>query len=394
MRQRCIQCGTTYPLEQIIYTCGACGDLLEIAPEQAELERLPRDGGSGGVWRYAAALPVDSADAVTLGEGATRLHRCERLARELGLDTLYVKTEGDNPSGSFKDRGMTVGVSQARRIGARTVVCASTGNTSASMAAYAARAGLEALVLVPDGKIAIGKLAQAVAHGAQIVQVAGNFDDAMRLVQELSVGEGQTYLLNSINPFRLEGQKTLAFEVCEALGDAPDTLILPLGNAGNISAIWKGICELDAAKRIGRRPRMIGVQAAGAAPLAAFLRGQVREPRIRDPETIASAIRIGAPVSWKKAVAAICESGGSAEAVSDEEILRAQHDLARLEGLFVEPSSATPLAWLRRERPRDLGVVVCVATGHGLKDADAVLRGAVQVLRAEATLEAIRRVLG
>ncbi|TWT41018.1 Threonine synthase [Phycisphaerae bacterium RAS1] len=419
MIQRCIQCGATYPLERVLYTCAACGDLLEIAVDAEDVRRLPTGaasgevaggprpargpattlaagsaGAAGGVWRYAAALPVEAAQAISLGEGATRLHRCERLGRELGVDALYVKTEGDNPTGSFKDRGMTVGVTQARRIGAQSVACASTGNTSASMAAYAAKAGLEAVVLVPDGKIAMGKLAQAVAHAARIVQIAGNFDDAMRLVQELSSGDGRTYLLNSINPFRLEGQKTLAYEVCDTLGDAPDTIVLPLGNAGNISAIWKGICEFHLAGRISRRPRMIGVQAAGAAPLAAFLRGQCREPRMADPETIASAIRIGAPVSWKKAAAAITDSRGSAESVTDEEILRAQRDLARLEGLFVEPSSATPIAWLRRERPTGLGTVVCVATGHGLKDPDAVLREAPNITKAGATLTELRSALG
>jgi threonine synthase len=392
MMQQCIECRARYPLTQVIFTCPACGDLLEIVYEPGEPAGRRFEGQ--GVWRYPAFLPGDPRQAVTLGEGATGLHRCRRLGRELGIDQLHVKNEGENPTGSFKDRGMTVGVSNAIAIGARTVACASTGNTSASLAAYAARAVLDAIVLVPGGKVALGKMSQAIAHGARIVQIGGNFDDAMRLVQELCTGRSDVYLLNSINPFRLEGQKTAAFEICEALGDAPEAVVLPLGNAGNISAYWKGFREFHAAGLCRRLPRMIGVQAAGAAPIAEFLRDQRNECRMSDPQTIATAIRIGAPVSWKKAVAAIRESGGSADSVTDAEILAAQRELAAREGLFVEPSSAAPIAWLLRERPTFAGPVVCIATGHGLKDPDAVLSPPPRLLEAAPTLDSLKKVLG
>jgi len=392
MIQRCIECGTQYPLAQVLYTCARCGDLLEISFEAGEPRSLAFEGH--GVWRYGTMLPGDARRAVTLGEGSTGLHRVERLAKEIGVASLFVKNEGENPTGSFKDRGMTVGVTHAAAIGAQTVACASTGNTSAALAAYAARAGMKAIVLVPGGKVALGKMSQAIVHGARIVQVKGNFDDAMRLVQELSCSQAGVYLLNSINPFRLEGQKTAAFEICEALGDGPEVVVLPLGNAGNISAYWKGFREFHAAGLIRRMPRMIGVQAAGAAPIAEFLRNQRESCRMSDPQTIATAIRIGAPVSWKKALTAIRESGGSAEMVTDAEILAAQRELGSREGLFVEPSSAAPIAWLMRERPAWGGPVVCVATGHGLKDPDAVLSASPKLLDAEATIESLRTVLG
>ncbi len=389
MTQQCIQCKARYPLTQVLYTCAACNDLLEIISDAP----ARNDFGGAGVWRYAPLLPADSRRAVTLGEGATGLHRCDRLAAELGLAALHVKNEGENPTGSFKDRGMTVGMTHARTLGVQSVACASTGNTSAALAAYAARAGLRAVVLIPGGKVALGKLAQAIVHNARIVQINGNFDDAMRLVHELSSSNAGVYLLNSINPFRLEGQKTAAFEICEALGDAPETLVLPLGNAGNISAYWKGFREFRAAGLIKRLPRMIGVQAAGAAPIAEFLRGQRTDCRMDDPNTIATAIRIGAPVSWKKALAAIRDSGGDAVTVTDDEILAAQRKLAATEGLFVEPSSAAPIAWLLREKPQIAGPVVAVATGNGLKDPDAVLSAKPVLLQSEATMDGLRRVL-
>jgi len=391
MIQQCIQCKTRYPLTQTLYTCASCGDLLEIVSEAPA--KPPFDFQCQGVWRYAPLLPADLRHAVTLGEGATGLHRCDRLASELDLPVLFVKNEGENPTGSFKDRGMTVGMTHARTLGVQSVACASTGNTSASLAAYAARAGLRAVVLIPGGKVALGKLAQAIIHGARIVQINGNFDDAMHLVHDLSCANTGVYLLNSINPFRLEGQKTAAFEVCEALGDAPETLVLPLGNAGNISAYWKGFREFHAAGLIRRLPRMIGVQAAGAAPIAEFLRGTRSDCQMKDPNTIATAIRIGAPVSWKKALAAVRDSGGDAVTVTDDEILAAQRKLAAAEGLFVEPSSAAPIAWLMRERPRLAGPVVAVATGHGLKDPDAVLSTRPALLQADANMDALRRVL-
>lgn len=358
--------------------------------EEPDYRRARRFEGRG-VWRYEPLLPVRRS--LTLGEGDTGLHLCERLGRRLGIPRLYVKNEGENPTGSFKDRGMTVGIALALSTGARVVACASTGNTSASMAAYAARAGLTALVLLPAGKVAGGKLAQAVAHGARIVQIEGDFDDAMRLVVELSASERRVYLLNSLNPYRLEGQKTLAFEVCEALGEAPDALVLPMGNAGNISAIWKGFREWHRLGRIRRLPRMVGVQAEGAAPIVRTLREGLGTCRVEHPETVATAIRIGAPVNWRKAVAAVRESGGEAGTVTDREILEAQQELARAEGIFVEPASAAPLAYLRKRRLPRARTVVCVATGHGLKDPEAASRAPVSLRRVRPTPSALRRLL-
>ncbi len=392
MLLHCAACDAKYAQDPMLYACPAegCASPLEVLYEPAELSRATAFEGRG-VWRYRPLLPVDRA--VTLGEGGTGLHPCERLGRELGIPRLFVKNEGENPTGSFKDRGMTVGIALARSAGARAVACASTGNTSASMAAYAARAGLAALVLLPAGKVALGKLSQAIAHGARIAQVEGNFDDAMRLVVELSSKERSVYLLNSLNPYRLEGQKTLAFEVCEALGDAPDALVLPVGNAGNISAIWKGFNEWKAIGRARNLPRMIGAQAERSAPLVAHLRDRTKPCRVENPETIATAIRIGAPVNWRKAVAAVLDSGGEAGTVTDDEILAAQRHLARAEGIFVEPASAAPIAWLLRNRPKGLETVVAVTTGHGLKDPDAMSKAPVTLERVKPELAALKRLL-
>jgi threonine synthase len=383
----CVACGARHAEDPTLYRCPACGAPLELLLPPEALARAGRFEGRG-VWRYRPLLPVDCA--VTLGEGDTGLHPCPRLGERLGIPRLYVKNEGANPTGSFKDRGMTVGIAVARSVGARAVACASTGNTAASMAAYAARAGLAALVLIPAGKVASGKLAQALAHGAVIAELEGSFDDAMRLVMEVSAAERAVYVLNSINPYRLEGQKTLAFEVCEALGEPPEAVVLPVGNAGNISAIWKGFREFHALGRLSALPRMIGVQAERAAPIVQALRAHAALVPVPRPETLATAIRIGAPVNWQKAVAAITDSGGDAGTVTDAEILEAQLLLARDEGLFVEPASAAPIAWLRRAGLRARGPVVCVATGHGLKDPDAVHDAPVTHRRIPATLDAIR----
>ena len=392
MQLHCGACGATRAPDPMLHSCPipGCASPLEVLLGPEELGKAATFEGRG-VWRYRPLLPVDRA--ATLGEGATGLHPCERLGGELGIPRLYVKNEGENPTGSFKDRGMTVGIAVARSAGSRTVVCASTGNTSASMAAYAARAGLRALVLLPAGKVALGKLSQAVAHGARIAQVEGDFDDAMRLVVELSSKDRGVYLLNSLNPYRLEGQKTLAFEVCEELGDAPDAVVLPVGNAGNISAIWKGFNEWKALGRARRLPRMLAAQAERSAPLVTHLRDRSRPCRVEHPETVATAIRIGQPVNWRKAVAAVLDSGGEAGTVTDEEILSAQRLLARSEGLFVEPASAAPIAWLLRNRPKGLETVVAVATGHGLKDPDALAGAAVTLERVKPELAAIRRLL-
>jgi threonine synthase len=387
---RCFSCDARFGDDPTLYTCGKCGSPLEVNYEPREFTEARRFEGEG-VWRYQPLLPV--RQLVTLGEGGTGLHRCARLGAEIGIPRLFVKNEGENPTGSFKDRGMTVGIALAKKVGAKAVGCASTGNTSASMAAYAARAGLTALVLLPAGKVALGKLSQAIAHGARIAQIDGNFDDAMRLVVELSLKQRSVYLLNSINAYRLEGQKTLAFEICEALKDAPDAVVLPMGNAGNISAIWKGFNEWKRLGRIRRLPKMIGVQAEKAAPIARAWMERRAFRRIENPETIATAIRIGAPVSYEKALAALEESGGEAGIVTDREILEAQRYLARTEGLFVEPASAVPIAYLRKRKLRGLRSVVCVTTGHGLKDPDALRDAPVKMHRVKPTLSAIRKVL-
>jgi threonine synthase len=400
----CIECGATFSLSENIYRCPRCGDLLEIKVAVDELKgrvdfeglrRLPLS-----VWRYAPLLPIaDRSKIVTLNEGGTGLHRCRRLGSLLGLEHLYVKNEGENPTGSFKDRGMTVGVTRALEVGAKRVICASTGNTAASLAAYSAKAGLETIVLIPSGKIAYGKLAQAIVYGARIVQIRGNFDEALKIVFEICSRNREIYLLNSINPFRIEGQKTLAYEVCDQLSRQPDYFIIPVGNAGNISAAWKGFTEYYELGQIEARPKMVGVQAEGAAPIAeAVAKRRFTIEPVKKPETIATAIRIGMPVSWKKALRAIYESEGTAITVSDEEILEAQSLLARLEGLFVEPASATSIAALKKLKEggylsRD-DIVVCVATGHGLKDPDVVTRLYEKPVELEADVSSIERFLG
>ncbi len=344
----------------------------------------------GIIERYAAYLPVTPrTPRITLGEGSTPLVRSSRIGPALGLDQLYFKYEGANPSGSFKDRGMALATARAIEAGARTLLCASTGNTSASAAAYAARCGLRAVVVVPAGGVAAGKLAQALAHGAIIVTVTGSFDGALTLVRKLA-DEPAVALVNSVNPYRIEGQKTAAFEIVEQLGRAPAQLFIPVGNAGNISAYWRGFREL--ASRTGASlPTLHGAQAEGAAPL-------VRGRPVARPQTVASAIRIGNPASWRTAIAARDESGGTIEAVSDEEIMAAHRRLAREEGLLVEPASAAAVALLlKRPAARNLATdqpVVCVLTGHGLKDPQALTRGLRVPRPIEPSLKALRRVIG
>ncbi|MBI2382626.1 MAG: threonine synthase [Gammaproteobacteria bacterium] len=361
---------------------------------------------TGLIDTYRSRLPVaPNVRAISLGEGRTPLIRLENVPREIGFQgELYVKFEGLNPTGSFKDRGMTMAVTQAVHEGSRAIICASTGNTSAAAAAYAARAGITAFVLIPEGKIALGKLAQAIMHGSVVVQIQGNFDDGMRLVKEV----GRTLpvtIVNSINPFRLQGQKTAAFEIVEALGRAPDFHCLPVGNAGNITAHWIGYSEAagqetgahtlpkekrtyDQSAFTKDRPRMVGYQASGSAP---FLRGG----RVEQPETVATAIRIGDPQSWEQAWTVQKESGGWFDECTDGEILAAQRLLAVREGVFCEPASATSLAGALRDikagkiAPRS--VVVCTLTGHGLKDPDSAMRdglkGVVQVKAERAAVE-------
>jgi threonine synthase len=323
----------------------------------------------GVIEEYADLLPLPAGTPThTLREGGTPLVHSRWLSEVTGGE-VWAKVEGDNPTGSFKDRGMTVALSVAVGQGAEAVVCASTGNTSASMAAYAARAEVKPLVLVPQGKIAAGKLAQAIVHGAQVIMVRGNFDDCLRMSRQLAE-RYPVALVNSVNPYRLEGQKTAAFEVVDALGDAPDVHVLPVGNAGNISAYWKGYVEYEKAGTATRTPRMLGWQAQGAAPL-------VLGRPVAAPETVASAIRIGNPASWQLAEAAVEHSGGRFAAVSDEEILQAQRMLASTEGIFVEPASAAGVAGLLQDAAGGASYagqrVVVTLTGHGLKDIDTAL---------------------
>lgn len=403
--QECINCHTKYDIDDIVYFCRKCGDILEIKLDFAGLaETLKRGDWKKvplSVWRYRDFMPIhESTKIVTLSEGGTGLHRSQRLGEELGLKNLYVKNEGENPTGSFKDRGMTVGVTKAVELGARHVICASTGNTSASLAAYAARAGIKCTVLIPSGKIAYGKLAQAMIHGAKVLQVRGNFDEALEFVLKLAEKHENIYLLNSINPFRIEGQKTLGYEICEQLNnEAPDRIIVPVGNAGNISAIWKGLSEFYKLGLIKSLPKMTGIQAAGSAPIVQAIKtnSDTIIP-VAKPETVATAIRIGAPVSWKKAINAIRESHGTAETVTDEEILDAQKILARIEGIFVEPASASSIAGLKKlVKNGVIGKderVVCVTTGHGLKDPDTAVKMSEKPLEVDADISAIENALG
>jgi threonine synthase len=344
---------------------------------------------AGIIERYAAYLPVTPATPrITLGEGSTPLVRSARIGPAIGVDQLYFKYEGLNPSGSFKDRGMALATARAVEAGVRTLLCASTGNTSASASAYAARCGLHAVVVVPAGGVAAGKLAQALAYGAVILTVKGSFDRALTLVRQLADEPGVA-LVNSVNPYRIEGQKTGAFEIVEQLGRAPWELFIPVGNAGNITAYWRGFREL--ASRTGASlPTLHGAQAQGAAPL-------VRGRPVARPHTIASAIQIGNPASWSTAIAARDESRGTIEAVSDEEIMAAHRRLAREEGLLVEPASAACVALLlKRAKRKELtaGPIVCVLTGHGLKDPSALTRGLRVPRPVEPTLSALRRVIG
>jgi len=322
----------------------------------------------GVIRKYRDFLPVgEERWIVSLNEGWTPLIRAKGLREVIPCDIdIYLKFEGLNPTGSFKDRGMTVAVSKALEEGSRAVICASTGNTSASAAAYAARAGMKAYVIIPEGKIALGKLSQAMLHGAEVIQIRGNFDQALSIVREIT-GEYPITLVNSLNPYRIEGQKTAAFEVCDQLGEVPTHHFLPVGNAGNITAYWRGYKEYRDRGKIGSLPKMMGFQAEGAAPI---VRGHI----VAKPETIATAIRIGNPASWEQAERARDESGGVIDMVSDEEILKAYRYLAQLEGVFGEPASAASLAGLIKMAER--GVVkagdaaVCTITGHGLKDPD------------------------
>jgi len=345
----------------------------------------------GVLLQYKKYLPVTSKTPLfTIGEGDTPLVRCDRLARKYGCGELYFKLEGCHPTGSFKDRGMVMAVARAVEDGSKAIICASTGNTSASAAAFAAYCGLDCIIVIPRGNIAMGKLAQAVVHGAKIVAIDGNFDRALKIVLGLTEKHPVT-LVNSLNPYRIEGQKTAAFEIIDVLGDAPDYLFLPVGNAGNITAYWKGFVEYYGAGKATKKPKMYGFQAEGAAPI-------VRGYAIEKPETVATAIRIGNPASWQKAVAARDESGGIIDMVSDGEILAAQKIMASEAGIFGEPASAAPLAGLIKLTSHGEGfsekIIVCVVTGSGLKDTETALKGAPPFLELPADLAAVEKALG
>lgn len=340
--------------------------------------------------RYRALLPVTVATPlITLGEGDTPLVRSRTLEKELNCAELYFKLEGCNPTGSFKDRGMVVAVAKAVEKGSSSTICASTGNTSASASAYGARFGLKAIVIIPKGKIALGKLAQAIAYGAQIIGIRGNFDQALQIVRTLSEKYPVT-LVNSINPHRIEGQKTAAFEIVDDLGDAPDYLFIPVGNAGNITAYWKGFVEYKRTGKASHTPKMMGFQAAGAAPI---VQGKV----VKHPKTVATAIRIGNPASWHKAVTARDESGGVIDCVTDDEIMNAYRLAATREGIFGEPASAASLAGLiKLSQKQDFSGkrVVCIITGTGLKDPGVPAKYAKPPMELPADLAAVEKALG
>lgn len=345
----------------------------------------------GIIDRYRAFLPIGKDDAIiTLYEGNTPLHESLNLRNAINPElNIYLKFEGLNPTGSFKDRGMTMAVTQAYNAGSRKIICASTGNTSASAAAYAANCGMEAYVLIPDGKIALGKMSQGMRYGAKVIQIRGNFDDALQIVRDVSA-DGSISLVNSVNPFRIEGQKTGAFEIVDELGFAPDFHALPVGNAGNITAYWKGYKEYHEKGLSKSLPKMLGFQADGAAPI-------VYGAPVENPETIATAIRIGKPASWQQAVDARDASGGRIDAVTDDEILQAYDMLARLEGVFCEPASAASVAGIIKLNNagyfKSGQTIVCTLTGNGLKDPETAIKGIASPVTIDATEDAVRRVL-
>ncbi|MDR2943897.1 MAG: threonine synthase [Methanosarcinales archaeon] len=396
---KCIECGAEYGKTEVIYTCRKCDGLLDVIYDYNEIkknmdmEKLKTAPPS--VWKYKDLLPI-AIEPVSIREGGTPLYKCDRLAEKIGVKELYVKHEGMNPTGSFKDRGMTVGVSKAIELGMETVACASTGNTSAALAIYGAKAGIPSVVLLPAGKVALGKIGQALMHGAKVIMIKGNFDDALALVRELCEQE-PIYLLNSVNPYRLEGQKTIAFEIADQLGfKVPDRIVLPVGNAGNITAINKGFKELVTLGITDKRPKMTGIQTEGACPIVkAYKAGTDDITPEKNPETIATAIRIGDPVNARKALIAIKESGGMAESVTDDELIQAQKDLAQLEGIGVEPASATSVAGLRKLIEAGLisreETVVCVTTGHLLKDPEEVISVCTEPVTVEADLESLKK---
>jgi threonine synthase len=408
--QRCIDCGSEFGLDERLYVCSACGDLLDIEKLGEKLEADVRDVESlralwlerrksgdardrSGVWRFREFLPfAENVAIVSLGEGNTPLYDAPRSADYCGLTALKLKHQGNNPTGSFKDTGMTVAVTQALNLGMRVVACASTGNTAASLAAYAARARMACAILVPEGQVSDAKLAQSLEYGAKVLEIEGNFDVCMRVIKELAE-QSSLYLVNSINPFRIEGQKTVAFELAEQLGwIVPDHLVVPGGNLGNSSALGKGFRELFRSNFISKQPRISVIQAEGAAPFARYF-GESVFVNEEHPKTLATAIKIGAPVSWKKAWRAVHETGGQVITVSEQEIADAKAIIGR-DGVGCEPASATTVAGIRKLVGDGVikkdETVVAVLTGHLLKDTDYVIKYHNQTLNAPQNGETIR----
>ncbi len=396
----CWDCGADVD-DPFVNTCPRCGGLLTVKMDLTKVQEMkPQDLRKEplGVWRYAPFMPGDPAHKVSILEGGTPLYPVKALSETIGVKEAYVKFEGLNPTGSFKDRGMTIGVSHAKELGAKVVGCASTGNTSASLAAYAAKAGMKCAVFLPSGKVAMGKLAQALFFGAKVLSIDGNFDDALALARKMA-DERKLYLLNSINPYRPEGQKSVLFEIMDQLDyNIPDRIILPVGNAANIWAVYKALQELKEVGWIDKVPMLTGIQAEGSAPVAkafaAKSKSFVPEP---NPETIATAIRIGNPVSGRKALHAIYSTGGCSITVTDDEIIRAQQLLGRREGVCVEPASAASVAGLKKLR--DSGVVdrdervVCICTGNGLKDPDTIINNCAPPIKCGNSVADVERIL-
>lgn len=396
----CWDCGVEVT-DPFVNTCPRCGGLLTVKMELEKVKEMkPSDlyGTPIGVWRYAPFMPVDPAHKVSIQEGGTPLYPIKSLGAEIGVPNTFVKFEGLNPTGSFKDRGMTMGVSHAKELGAKVVGCASTGNTSAALSAYAAKAGMKCAVFLPSGKVAMGKLAQALFFGAKVLSVDGNFDDALALARKMA-DERKLYLLNSINPYRPEGQKSVLFEIMDQLKyNVPDRILLPVGNAANIWAVYKALTELEEVGWIDHMPMLTGIQAEGAAPVAAAFKAGTDDfiPE-KNPETVATAIRIGNPVSGRKALKAIRSTGGYCTTVSDAEIIAAQQLLGRREGVCVEPASAASVAGLKKLR--EMGIcdrdetAVCICTGNGLKDPDTILNNCPGVTPCKNSVEDVERIL-
>ena len=396
----CWDCGAEVD-DPFVNTCPKCGGLLTVKMDLEKVKEMkPTDLHKTqiGVWRYAPFMPVDPEHKVSIQEGGTPLYPTKALGEAIGCKNAFVKFEGLNPTGSFKDRGMTIGVSHAKELGAKVVGCASTGNTSAALAAYAAKAGMKCAVFLPSGKVAMGKLAQALFFGAKVLSIDGNFDDALALARKMA-DERKLYLLNSINPYRPEGQKSVLFEIMDQLAyDVPDRVILPVGNAANIWAVYKACMELKEVGWIDKVPMLTGIQAAGSAPVArAFAAKNKNFDPEPNPETVATAIRIGNPVSGRKALRAMYDTGGYCTTVTDEEIIAAQQLLGRKEGVCVEPASAASVAGLKKLI--ELGVadkderVVCICTGNGLKDPDTIINNCAPPIKCGNSVEDVERIL-